>query len=67
MIQAHFENEFADIFYFIQNNAKNICNDYTFPINLTHSAFENMRGYPIERGSYIQALHRADRERRNKL
>lgn len=29
-------------------------------------AFENSRGYPIERGAYVQALHRADRERRLK-
>lgn len=29
-------------------------------------AFERARGYPIERGSYIQALHRAAKERRTK-
>jgi len=29
-------------------------------------AFEVSRGYPIERGSYVQALHRADKERRVK-
>uniref|UniRef100_A0A183CDW8 TYR_PHOSPHATASE_2 domain-containing protein n=1 Tax=Globodera pallida TaxID=36090 RepID=A0A183CDW8_GLOPA len=28
------------------------------------NAFENARGYPIERGSYVQALHKADREHR---
>ncbi|VDM41265.1 unnamed protein product [Toxocara canis] len=29
-------------------------------------AFERARGYPIERGAYVQALHRASKERRNK-
>ncbi|KAI1723219.1 dual specificity phosphatase, catalytic domain-containing protein [Ditylenchus destructor] len=29
-------------------------------------AFETARGYPIERGSYVQALHRADKEKRLK-
>ncbi|EJW79222.1 hypothetical protein WUBG_09869, partial [Wuchereria bancrofti] len=29
-------------------------------------AFERTRGYPIERGSYVQALHRAAKERRSK-
>ncbi|MFH4973312.1 hypothetical protein AB6A40_000021 [Gnathostoma spinigerum] len=29
-------------------------------------AFERARGYPIERGSYVQALHRAAKERRTK-
>lgn len=29
-------------------------------------AFEGARGYPIERGSYVQALHRAAKERRTK-
>ncbi|VDM98530.1 unnamed protein product [Thelazia callipaeda] len=29
-------------------------------------AFERARGYPIERGSYVQALHRAAKERRYK-
>uniref|UniRef100_A0A914HCV4 Tyrosine specific protein phosphatases domain-containing protein n=1 Tax=Globodera rostochiensis TaxID=31243 RepID=A0A914HCV4_GLORO len=31
------------------------------------NAFENARGYPIERGSYVQALHKADREHRSKM
>lgn len=30
------------------------------------SAFERARGYPIERGAYVQALHRASKERRSK-
>ncbi|KAL3085160.1 hypothetical protein niasHS_010229 [Heterodera schachtii] len=30
------------------------------------NAFENARGYSIERGSYVQALHKVDRERRSK-
>uniref|UniRef100_A0A914ZR91 RNA/RNP complex-1-interacting phosphatase n=1 Tax=Parascaris univalens TaxID=6257 RepID=A0A914ZR91_PARUN len=29
-------------------------------------AFERARGYPIERGAYVQALHRASKERRSK-
>lgn len=29
-------------------------------------AFERARGYPIERGSYVQALHRAAKEKRSK-
>lgn len=38
----------------------------SFLILICFTAFESARGYPIERGAYIQALHKADREQRTK-
>ncbi|KHJ83004.1 hypothetical protein OESDEN_17301 [Oesophagostomum dentatum] len=35
-------------------------------LNKNVTAFERARGYPIEKGSYVQALHKAAIDSRNK-